>query len=195
MLGLLGLDNFFFSWDWSLLCHSLLFPPSSVYLSWSLSLCMPLLATHIWERKIGANGPPNDGLKHSLESFELKLPMVTILIFRASFGAIAIQQSVRQTDTSFDQGCREVSLGALSSWKTISVACLLLVWMLTILPWWQADVEDVQDCFHGKVYWNDMHVLSLVLSICIARDLRGADAQFIFLALFSLSWGAHFSGF
>ena len=56
MLGLLGLDNFFFSWDWSLLCHSLLFPPSSVYLSWSLSLCMPLLATHIWERKIGANG-------------------------------------------------------------------------------------------------------------------------------------------
>jgi hypothetical protein len=36
---------------------------------------------------------PNDGLKQSVESFELKLPMVAILTFRASFGAIARQQS------------------------------------------------------------------------------------------------------
>ena len=38
---------------------------------------------------------PNDGLNHSVESFELKLPMVAILTFRASFGAVAIQQSDR----------------------------------------------------------------------------------------------------
>ena len=35
----------------------------------------------------------NDGWKHSVESFELKLPMVVILTFRASFGAISIKQS------------------------------------------------------------------------------------------------------
>jgi hypothetical protein len=35
----------------------------------------------------------NDGLQPSVESFELKLPMVAILTFRASFGAIFIQQS------------------------------------------------------------------------------------------------------
>jgi hypothetical protein len=36
---------------------------------------------------------PNDGLQPPVESFELKLPMVAILTFRASFGAISIQQS------------------------------------------------------------------------------------------------------
>jgi hypothetical protein len=37
---------------------------------------------------------PNDGLMQSVESLELKLPMVAILtFFRASFGAIARQQS------------------------------------------------------------------------------------------------------
>jgi hypothetical protein len=34
-----------------------------------------------------------DGLKHSVESFELKLPVVVILTFCASFGAILVQQS------------------------------------------------------------------------------------------------------
>jgi hypothetical protein len=36
---------------------------------------------------------PNDGLQPPVESFELKLPMVAILTFRASFGAIFMQQS------------------------------------------------------------------------------------------------------
>jgi hypothetical protein len=36
---------------------------------------------------------PNDELKPSVESFELKLPTVAILTFRASFGVIAKQQS------------------------------------------------------------------------------------------------------
>jgi hypothetical protein len=36
---------------------------------------------------------PNDGLQPPVESFELKLPMVAILTFRATFGAIFIQQS------------------------------------------------------------------------------------------------------
>ena len=43
---------------------------------------------------------PNDGLKHSVESFELKLPMVAILTFRASFGAIAMTHSDRLTHHS-----------------------------------------------------------------------------------------------
>jgi hypothetical protein len=36
---------------------------------------------------------PNDRWKHSVESFELELPMVAILTFRASFGAISTTQS------------------------------------------------------------------------------------------------------
>jgi hypothetical protein len=36
---------------------------------------------------------PNGWWKHAVESFELKLPMVGILTFRACFGDIYIQQS------------------------------------------------------------------------------------------------------
>ena len=36
---------------------------------------------------------PNDRWKHSVESFELELPMVAILTFRASFGAISTIRS------------------------------------------------------------------------------------------------------
>jgi hypothetical protein len=36
---------------------------------------------------------PNGRWKHSVESFELELPMVGILTFRASFGAISTTQS------------------------------------------------------------------------------------------------------
>jgi hypothetical protein len=41
----------------------------------------------------GAENAPNDELKHFVEKIKLKLAMVQILTFRASFGAIYTHQS------------------------------------------------------------------------------------------------------
>jgi hypothetical protein len=42
---------------------------------------------------LSAENAPNDELKHFVERIKLKLAMVQILTFRASFGAIHTQQS------------------------------------------------------------------------------------------------------
>jgi hypothetical protein len=47
----------------------------------------------VLERFQGAENAPNDELKHFVEKIKLKLAMVQILTFRASFGAIYTQQS------------------------------------------------------------------------------------------------------
>jgi hypothetical protein len=47
----------------------------------------------VLEQFQGAENAPNDELKHFVEKIKLKLAMVQILTFRASFGAICTHQS------------------------------------------------------------------------------------------------------